>query len=134
MSGVQTIALLGGIGAVAFIVELVRRREIREKYALLWIVLGAGVGLLGLWPGLLDSGAGMLGVADPPNLLFFIALLVLLLIVAHLTWEVSRLEKETRTLAELAAIQRLEAEIDGGQARRPRGAPDGGEPGDPPGG
>lgn len=112
IDGVRIVALLGGLGALTFMIELVRRREVREKYALLWVVLGIGVGVLGAWPALLDRTARWLGIEEPPNLLFFVALLILLLITVHLSWEVSRLEKESRALTEEIAILRLEAELD----------------------
>ncbi len=108
MTGAHLIAIAGGLGAVTGIIELVRRRQLREKYAVLWLVLAVGVGILGLWPGLLDTVAHALGIVDPPNLLYFAALLVLLLIVVHLSWEVSRLEGENRTLVEEVAMLRLE--------------------------
>ena len=53
-------------------------------------------------------------MADPPNLLLFGAAVLLLLVCVHLSWEVSHLEEETRTLAESHALlqerlERLEA-------------------------
>ena len=51
-----------------------------------------------------------LGIADPPNLLLFGAVLVLLLVSVHLSWEVSRLEEETRTLAEEIGLLRMQVE------------------------
>lgn len=111
MTGAHLIAILGGLGAVTGIIELVRRRQLREKYAVLWLILAVGVGILGLWPGLLDTVAHALGIVDPPNLLYFAALLVLLLIVVHLTWEIGRLESDNRTLAEEVAMLRLEFDL-----------------------
>jgi hypothetical protein len=50
------------------------------------------------------------GVRTPSNLLFFLAALVLLGVCLHLSWEVSRLEDETRRLAEEHAVLRLQVE------------------------
>jgi hypothetical protein len=112
ISGTRLLALLGGLGTVIFMFELVRRREVREKYAVLWVILGIGIALVGAFPSLLDRLALAVGVESPPNLLFFVALLILLLVCVHLSWEVSRLEKETRALTEEIAVHRLEAELD----------------------
>lgn len=108
------VAVIVAIASVVFMVELLRRRQLKEKYAALWLMVGAGMLVLGAFPGLLDRVADALGVSDPPNLLLFAAAVLLLLVDVHLSWEVSRLEEETRTLAEAHAllqerVERLEA-------------------------
>ncbi len=92
------------------IFEMLRRRQLREKYALLWLVFAVAIIVLALWPGLLNGLAHALGVVDGVNLLLFGAVTVLLLVCLHLSWESSCLEDETRTLAEDIALLRLEVE------------------------
>lgn len=110
MTGLQVLSL--GVAAVVLIaaLELLRRRQLREKYAVLWLGVAIGVVTLSLFPQLLDIAAARLGIADPPNLLAFVATLFLLGVCAHLSWESSRLEDETRELAEEVAILRHELE------------------------
>ena len=108
MTRAQVLALVAGGATLALILDLVRRRQLREKYAALWLVTGAGMAVLAVLPGLLDRVAGWLGVADPPNLLFFLAILVLLMVVVQLSFEVSRLEERTRVLAEEVALLRAD--------------------------
>src|ERR1700755_1675863 len=91
-------------------VELLRRRQLREKYAILWLGVSIVVIALAAFPGLLDWSAHRLGVSSPPNLLLFAAVLVLLLVSVHLSWEVSRMEEETRTLAEEIGLLRMQVE------------------------
>lgn len=95
---------------VGFIFELVRRRRLREKYAVLWIVVGAGVLVLGFFPGGINTAAKFLGIANGVSLVLFSAVLFLLVVCLHLSWEVSRLEDETRVLAEETALLRLNLE------------------------
>jgi hypothetical protein len=104
--GTLTVAAL----SVASMLELVRRRQLKEKYAVLWLVVGLGMLVLGAFPGLLNNVADAVGVKDPPNLLLFAAALLLLLVCVHLSWEASRLEEKTRTLAEEVALLRREME------------------------
>ena len=111
MTTAQIAALIAGAIALAVILDLVRRRQLREKYAALWLTLGSGIAILAVFPGLLDWVADRLGVADPPNLLFFLGILVLLVVVVQLSFELSRLEDRLRTLAERLAI--LQADVDG---------------------
>lgn len=110
------------LGAV---VLLLRSRKLREKYAALWILVSAMVVVLALFPDLLQLLASAVGIAVPSNLLFALAILLLLGVSLHLSLEVSRHDDETRTLSEEIAILRLQihdlnSRIDPGAVR---GAP-----------
>lgn len=85
-------------------------RRLREKYAALWIVIAVAVLIVGLFPGLLTGLTQLLGVQVPSNLLFATAILLLLGVALHLSWELSMAEDEIRRVAEEAAI--LRADID----------------------
>lgn len=106
----QFAAVLGAATTVVIMVEMLRRRQLREKYAVLWLGLGVGLVAIALFPGLLIFAGRQLGFTAPSNLLFLVTGLVLLLISIHLSWEVSRLEDETRVLAEEIALLRLQVE------------------------
>jgi hypothetical protein len=95
-----------GLLLVGVILELVRRRQLREKYALLWLAVGIVVVPLAIFPRLLDRLAGVVGVVSGVSLVLFLGLVFLLLVCLHLSWEVNRLEEETRTLAEDIALLR----------------------------
>jgi hypothetical protein len=79
-------------------------RRLREKYAILWILISLCVLLLGLFPNLLLWATGLLGVQVPANLLFSLAILLLLGVALHLSWELSQAEDEIRRVAEETAI------------------------------
>ncbi|QEW02475.1 DUF2304 domain-containing protein [Microbacterium lushaniae] len=105
------------IGAVALaliiltiVMVLLLRRSIREKYAVMWLVIGLAVLVLGIFPGLLTWATALLGVQLPANLLFSLAIVLLLGVSLHLSWELSRAEDEIRRVAEESAI--LRAEVD----------------------
>ena len=110
MTDVEIVCLVGGIAVLLVMVELLRRRQLKEKYAVLWLGVSVAVAVLAVAPGLLDRVAGVLSVADPVNLLLFVGLLVLLSVCVHLSWECSRLEDETRSLAEEIALLRHQVE------------------------
>jgi hypothetical protein len=102
MTGVVALLLL------ALIFELLRRRQLREKYAVLWLVVGLVTLPLGVIPWSLDNVSSWLGVASGASLVLFLAVVFLLLVCIHLSWEASRLEDETRALAEEVALIRAE--------------------------
>jgi hypothetical protein len=97
-----------GMVVLLVIVELLRRRQLREKYALLWLAVGIVITPLALFPRLLDDLAGRVGVVSGVSLVLFLGIVFLLLVCVHLSWEVSRLEEETRTIAEELALLRTE--------------------------
>ena len=94
------------ISTIIFLVmvSLLRSRKLREKYAMLWILVSVAVVTLALVPQLLSWLAGALGFQVPSNLLLKLAILLLLGVTLHLSLEISRLEDETRVLAENVAI------------------------------
>ena len=102
MTGVVALLLL------ALIFELLRRRQLREKYAVLWLVVGLVTLPLGFIPWGLDNVSNWLGVASGASLVLFLAVVFLLIVCIHLSWEASRLEDETRSLAEEVALIRAE--------------------------
>jgi hypothetical protein len=102
------ITAITGFAVLVAIFELVRRRQLREKYALLWAAVAIVVIPLALFPRLLDTVSHSVGVVSGVSLVLFLGLVFLLLVCIHLSWEVSRLEEETRTLAEEIALLRTE--------------------------
>ncbi len=107
---VQIVGILGAAAVLAVMVELLRRRQLREKYAALWLLVGLSVLTLAASPGLLAWVAVTLGFEVPANFLFLVALILLLGVTVHLSWELSRVEEETRSLAEDVGILRLEVD------------------------
>ena len=67
----HVIAGVCGLLVLAVMVELLRRRQLREKYAILWLGVSIVVIALAAFPGLLDWSAHRLGIYSPPNLLLF---------------------------------------------------------------
>lgn len=117
MSAYITALVFGVIGSIVMF-ELLRRRQVKEKYAVLWLLVGMGIVVLAVFPGLLDLSARAVGVKSGPNLLFLVTGLVLLLVCVHLSWEVSRLEDRSRALAEELGILRLELDTLRDESRR----------------
>ncbi len=90
--------------AIFVIIRLVRRRHLKAKYSLLWLTLGGFMVVIAAVPGLLDWTAARLGIYYQPTLLILLGLALLLLIVMHFSYELSRMENRVRTLAEESAI------------------------------
>ena len=103
-------ALASCMALVLFLVVLLRTRRLREKYALTWIVVALGVCVLGAFPRVVESITSAVGVETPSNLIFALALIVLLGVCIQLSVEITGLEEETRTLAEELALLRFDVD------------------------
>lgn len=113
MSGsARVLVALVTLGTVAFLLALVRRRRLRAKYALLWLVTALGMVAIAVVPSAVDAVAQAVGIQYGPALVFTGALLMLLLVCIHFSWELSRLEERTRSLAEELALRTLEVRQD----------------------
>ncbi|VXB55873.1 conserved membrane hypothetical protein [Arthrobacter sp. 9AX] len=99
-------AFVLALAIVGVVFEMLRRKKLREKYAALWLIVGTGTLVLAAFPRLLTIVTEFAGVQLPSNLLFIISILLLLGVCLHLSWEISVVEDETRTLAEEVAILR----------------------------
>ena len=101
-----------GLAVILLVVvfSMLLRRQLREKYAVLWLVIGFVVLILGVFPQLLGWMTTTLGVQVPSNLLFTLAILLLLAVGLHLSWELSLSEDEVRRVAEETALSRAEAD------------------------
>lgn len=99
--------LMGSIVVVAilfFVFEMLRRQKLREKYAVLWIIIGIGTLLLSAFPAVLERLSGLLGIQVPANLLFIMTLVLLVGVCLHLSREQSQAEDEVRILGEEVAL------------------------------
>ena len=101
---IQIVAIVGAAGLLFIVLELVRRRRLLERYALLWLL--SAVILLGLaiWRGLLEEIAELVGIAYPPNALFFTAFAFVLVLLLHFSIAVSRLTDQSKVLAQRQAM------------------------------
>jgi hypothetical protein len=96
---------IGASGLLLFaILELVRRRRLLERYALLWLFSAVVLLALAIWRGLLEDLASVIGVAYPPNALFFVAFAFVLILLLHFSLAVSRLTDQTKVLAQRLAL------------------------------
>lgn len=86
------------------ILELVRQRRLLERYALLWLFSAVVLLILAIWRGFLEDIARFIGVAYPPNALFFIAFAFVLVLLLHFSIAVSRLTDQTKVLAQRLAL------------------------------
>ncbi len=106
----KIVALTLGIGMLLLIIELVRRRKLREEYSWLWLMTGSVILLLSLWFDLLKWITHLVGAITPSSTIFLCAFLFLILISLHFSVVISRLANRNKELAQRYAL--LELELD----------------------
>jgi len=116
-------AIATSIATFLVVMELIRRRRLREEYAFLWVLTTVGMMLLATWYGLIEWITQFIGAVAVTTTLFLFALLFLLLISVHFTTVISRLTVQVRRLTQELAI--LQAE----RAKPPAHRADGAAPG-----
>ncbi|MCA9915815.1 MAG: DUF2304 domain-containing protein [Anaerolineae bacterium] len=105
---IVTIAI--SIAALLFVLELVRRRRLREEYSLLWLAIAFMMLIFSLWRDLLHGLAAIVGIAYPPNLLFMLAILFVFLLMLYFSTVITRLTQENKEIAQEVALLRNEVQ------------------------
>lgn len=114
-------AVLVSLLTLVVIIELIRRRRLREEYSLLWIATAVGMFVLSTWYGLVEWLTRMSGAVSPTTTLFIFGLVFLLLISVHFSTVLSRLTQQVRRLTQEVAL--LTAERDRHPPAKRAGAP-----------
>ena len=109
-SKVQIFAILLSSGLFGVVFELVRRRRLMERYALLWLFASSVLLALAVWRDLLEVIASALGIAYAPSALFVIAFGFILLILLHFSLVISRLADQNKILAQRLGMLQQQVE------------------------
>ena len=113
MSRAQIVILVSGIALSVLILEMVRRRRLREEYYWLWLLTAIGYFILAAWPDLAERVANFMGSANPVSAFTFLGLFFLFLLCVQFSVQISRLTEQNKNLAQQIAI--LDGEV---QTRR----------------
>jgi hypothetical protein len=116
---VQIVALIVTAVLLGLVLELVRRRRLAERYALLWMMVAVALLILAVWKGLLADISNLVGIQVPANALFLAAFGVIFILLLHFSVAVSRLGEEAKILAQ--EVARLDQEL---RSERSNGLPE----------
>ena len=108
-SQAQIVALIVTVTLFLLVFELVRRRRLAERYALLWMAAATALLVLGIWTQGLEVLADAMGIQEPANAIFILAFWVIFFLLLHFSVATSRLAEETKILAQ--ETTRLELEV-----------------------
>ena len=103
-SRMQVVAIFGALALLLIVLEMVRRRRLMERYALLWMLSAVVILGLAVWQDALNVLARQMGIISAPNALFFVAVAFILLLLLHFSAAMSRLSDQSKVLAQRQAI------------------------------
>ena len=102
---VSIAAAVASLVLLLVVLELIRSRRLRERYALLWLLTGAILFALSLWRDGLNTIAGWFGVTTyPPAILGAVGALFILVVLLHYSTVISRLSDQNTILAQRLAL------------------------------
>lgn len=105
--GTYILGIVGAVLTLGIVIEMLRKRQLRERHAVWWLVAGILALVIGVFPQVLIWAAGIIGVEIPTNLVFFVSIFILFLVSIQHSSELTTLENRSRTLAEESALQDL---------------------------
>jgi hypothetical protein len=106
----KVVALVVGLLMLLLVIELVRRRKLREEYSWLWLMTGSSILLLTLWFDLLKWITHLVGAISPSSTIFLFAFLFLVFISLHFSVVISKLTDRNKELAQRYALLELEVQ------------------------
>lgn len=103
-TNLRIIAIAGSLALLIFIVELVRRRRLKEEYSVLWVATAVLLLLLAAWGGLLRELTHLIGAISQASTLYFFGLLFVVFVLLHFSVRVSNLERRVVVLLQEIAL------------------------------
>ena len=98
--GTRIFVLAIGLLMLLFILNQVRKKQLREQYSLLWIFSAVVLVVAALFVGQVDRLAHAIGIYYPPAALFLLAILMMFILQFHFSTEISSLREQNKTLTQ----------------------------------
>lgn len=103
------IRLFVGIISIVFFIatfEFIRKRHLREEYAILWLVTSSLIAILSLWPGLIGVLSKLTGLYYI-TAVFAIVFCFILAVLMHYSLAISKMKETNKELAQRCAFLEL---------------------------
>ena len=116
----RVFVVLVGLAILFVILDRVRRKQLREQYALLWILTAIVLCLSAVFIGGVEKLSHLVGIYYPPAFLFLVAIVMILVLQFHFSTVISSLREQNKALIQDVGI--LASEVKALRARREPGA------------
>ena len=108
----QIILIVASVLFFSFIINLVRMKKLRLKYALTWLVFSVFLLTISIFPQILISISNLLTIKEPVNTIFLIIITFMLTIILYLTLALSKTSEKVKKLTqEIGIIKNKEDKV-----------------------
>lgn len=107
---IQILAILGSIGLIIFILNLIRKKRLREEFSILWLLTAFIFLFISIFRPVLDKFSYLIGIEYPPAALFLILILGLVMVCIHFSIAISELKEINKKLLQELGLLRAELE------------------------
>jgi hypothetical protein len=105
----QVLVVVLGVLMLLFVLNFVRRKQLREQYSLLWILASGVIVLAAVFSGAIERLSALVGIFYPPAFLFLVAILLMFVLQFHFSTVISTLREQNKNLIQDVGL--LEAEV-----------------------
>lgn len=90
---IYTFAIIFSIAFIIFIINLVRKNKLDEKYSILWLFASVVILIVALFPSIITIIAQKFNVFYPPTLMLLFSIIVLGAYIVHITVVITKQNK-----------------------------------------
>jgi hypothetical protein len=101
---VTVLSICASSALLLYILEMVRRRRLREEYSILWLFGSVVILILSVKQDWLNRISNAVGIVYPPSFLFLVGILFILLILIHFSITISKLHRMNKRMAQEIAL------------------------------
>ena len=101
---IQIISIIGSLIFTFFVLELIRRKKLKEAYALIWLIMGIFFIILASWVQGLAYISKLIGIVYAPATLFLFLLITVILILIQFSVIISKQTDKIKNLTQELAL------------------------------
>ena len=107
---IQWLGIVFSLIIILSVIFLVRERLLKEKYSLIWLLIGLFVLVVSLFRGLLDAFSDFIGVYYPPSAFFSLLIAGAYLLLLNMSVSISNLKAKNKAVAQELGLLKLRLE------------------------
>jgi len=108
---IQWLMIVVSVGLTGHLVNLIRKRRLYERYAIIWLLAAMGMLFFSIFRPEINRVAYWFGVDYPPSLILVFAVLALVFIGLHFSLVLTRVKKDQARLVQEMALLTEKFEI-----------------------
>ena len=108
---IQWLGIVFSLIILVSVVVLVRARMLKEKYSLIWLLIGLFILVISLFRGLLDAFSDFIGVYYAPSAFFSLLIAGAYLLLLNMSVSISTLKANNKAVTQELGLIRLRLEL-----------------------